>query len=122
MKRRKNPFPGVNTVKDRHGKLRYRLRRTIRGRTVDTYLPGPYGSPEFRAAYEEACEGARQAEHGVTEWEVMAFLAHRTAKEASRYTAAANRAKLTSSGMAKLGADPEQILSNLPEGLDKRGP
>ena len=51
----------------------------------------------------------------------MAFLAHRTAKEASRYTAAANRAKLTSSGMAKLGADPEQILSNLPERLDKRG-
>ena len=121
MKRRKNPFPGVNTVEDRHGKLRYRLRRTIRGCTVDTYLPGPYGSSEFRAAYEEACEDARLAEHGATEWEVMAFLAHRAAKEASRYTAAANRAKLTSSGMAKLGADPEQILSNLPERLDKRG-
>ncbi len=359
MKRRKNPFPGVNTVEDRHGKLRYRLRRTIRGRTVDTYLPGPYGSPEFRVAYEQACEGARLAgrraqpgtvgylvvtylesaafrnlapatraakrsrfdwiretvgqaryaglkarhvealmekkggpeaanrlkkdlgqlfrfaakrygfagqnpatladshkvrsagfhtwtdgeidtfrakhgtgskarlalelllgtgaarqdaaaltrrnirggrlcfrrgktgqevdlpimpelarelahlprdqmmllahgtgakgytaeslgnwfrdmcaeaglnhcsahglrkagarrlaEHGATEWEVMAFLAHRTAKEASRYTAAANRARLTTTGMAKLGAEPEQILSNLSERLDKRG-
>ncbi len=66
--------------------------------------------------------GARRlAEHGATEWEVMAFLAHRTAKEASRYTAAANRAKLTTSGMAKLGADHEQILSNLSERLDKRG-
>lgn len=358
MKRRKNPFPGVNTVEDRHGKLRHRLRRTIRGRTIDVYLPGPYGSPEFRAAYEDACEGARVArlrakpgtmrylvaayreapafrnlslttrrdkvwrldwiceaigearyaamtpqhveklmakkggpaaanrlrkdlsqlfryaakrfgfagqnpaaladahkerskgfhtwtddeievfrakfptgtkarlaleiflstgtsrqdaaaltranirgdrlsyrrgktgqevdlpilpelakelaliprtqmvllahgheaksysatplgnwfrdrckeagltectshglrkagarrlaEAGATEWEVMAFLAHRTAKEASRYTAAANRAKLTSSGMAKLGADHEQVLSNLPARLDKR--
>ena len=61
MKRRKNPFPGVNTVADRHGKLRHRLRRTIRGRTIDCYLPGSYGSPEFREAYEEACEGARIA-------------------------------------------------------------
>ena len=61
MKRRKNPFPGVNTVEDRHGKLRHRLRRTIRGRTIDTYLPGPYGSPQFRAAYEQAVEGARVA-------------------------------------------------------------
>ena len=61
MKRRKNPFPGVNTVEDRHGKLRHRLRRTIRGCTVDVYLPGPYGSTEFRSAYEEACEGARVA-------------------------------------------------------------
>ena len=52
----------------------------------------------------------------------MAFLAHRTAKEASRYTAAADRAKLTSSGMAKLGADPEQVVSNLPKRLDTRGP
>ncbi len=58
--------------------------------------------------------GARRlAEHGATEWEVMAFLAHRTAKEASRYTAAANRAKLTTTGMAKLGAEPKQKLTNL---------
>ena len=68
----------------------------------------------------KAC-ARRLAEHGATEWEVMAFLAHRTAKEASGYTAAANRAKLTTSGMAKLGADHEQILSNLSERLDKRG-
>ena len=51
----------------------------------------------------------------------MAYLAHRTAKEASCYTAAANRAKLTSSGMAKLGVNHEQILSNLSEGLGKWG-
>ena len=50
MKRRRNPFPGVSTKPDRHGKLRHRLRRTIKGRTVDVYLPGPYGSPEFRTS------------------------------------------------------------------------
>ena len=59
MIRRRNPFPGVSTKPDRHGKLRHRLRRTVGGRKVDAYLPGPHGSPEFRAAYEEAIEGAR---------------------------------------------------------------
>ena len=59
--RRRNPFPGVTTVEDRHGKLRHRLRRTVGGRKIDAYLPGPYGSPEFRQAYEEAIEGARIA-------------------------------------------------------------
>ena len=61
MKHRRNPFPGVSTKPDRHGKLRHRLRRTVMGRKVDTYLRGPYGSAEFRAAYEEACEGGRVA-------------------------------------------------------------
>ena len=61
MKRRKNPFRGVTTVEDQHGKLRYRLRRNVRGRRIDIYLSGPYGSPEFRAAYEAAVEGARSA-------------------------------------------------------------
>ena len=66
--------------------------------------------------------GARRlAEAGATEWEVMAFLAHRTAKEASRYTAAANRSILTTSGMARLSTKPEQILSNHPSRLDKQG-
>ena len=61
MKRRRNPFPGVYTTEDRHGKLRHRLRRKISGHTIDTYLPGPYGSPESRQAYEEAIEGAQGA-------------------------------------------------------------
>ena len=54
-------FPGVTVVKDRHGKLRYRLRRTVKGRTIDCYLPGVIGSTEFRAAYHEATEGVRAA-------------------------------------------------------------
>ena len=51
----------------------------------------------------------------------MLFLAHASGREASLYVAAANRARLTSSDMAKLGTDPEHILSNLSERLDKRG-
>ena len=66
--------------------------------------------------------GARRlAEHGATEWEIMAFLAHRRAAEASRYVAAANRAILTTSGMAKLGTKTEQKVSNLSERLDNEG-
>jgi len=64
--------------------------------------------------------GARRlVEHGATEWEVVAFLAHETPREASRYVAAANRMKLTTSGMARLEPKQEQDLSNLGERLDK---
>ena len=66
--------------------------------------------------------GARRlAEVGATEFEVMAFLAHRTAQEASRYVAAANRSTLTTSGMAKLSTKPEPNVSNLHPRLDKQG-
>ena len=64
--------------------------------------------------------GARRlAEAGATEFEVMSFLGHGTAREASRYVAAANRATLADSGMAKLGAKTRTKLSNLSERLDK---
>ena len=63
--------------------------------------------------------GARRlAEAGASELEVMSFLGLATAREASRYVAAANRASLADSGMAKLGAKPEQKLSNLSARLD----
>ena len=66
--------------------------------------------------------GARRlAEAGAFEFEVMSFLGHATAREASRYVAAANRALLADSGMAKLGAKPEQKLSNLSARLDNWG-
>ena len=57
--RYRNEFRGVSVVGDRHGRLRYRLRRTLKGRKVDSYLPGVIGSTEFRAAYEAAIDGAR---------------------------------------------------------------
>ena len=100
------------------------------GERAKAYSASPLGN-WFRDRCEEAglphCSahglrkaGARRlAEAGATEWEVMAFLAHRTAKEASRYTAAANRSMLTTRGMARLSTKPEQILSNLPSRLDK---
>lgn len=44
---------------DRHGKPRWRLRKQLNGQKIDTYLPGPYGSPAFRQAYEAAIEGAQ---------------------------------------------------------------
>ena len=59
--RYRKEFAGVTVVRDRHGKLRYRLRRTIKGRRIDAYLPGVIGSTEFRAAYEAAIAGARIA-------------------------------------------------------------
>ena len=49
----------MTTVEDRHGKLRHRLRRKIKGRTIDCYLPGAFGSTEFHQAYEQAVEEAR---------------------------------------------------------------
>ena len=61
MRRRRNPFPGVAVVEDRHGKRRYRLRRQVNGRSVDTYLPGEYGGAEFRMAYEAAISAARRS-------------------------------------------------------------
>ena len=59
--RYRKEFRSVSVVRDRHGRLRYRLRRTVKGRTIDCYLPGVIGSAEFRAAYDEATEGVRAA-------------------------------------------------------------
>jgi integrase len=56
MTRRKNPFPGVTRAVDRHGKVRWRFRKHGH---ASIYLPGPYGSAEFRAAYEAAREGVK---------------------------------------------------------------
>ncbi|MCU0909876.1 MAG: tyrosine-type recombinase/integrase [Rhodobacteraceae bacterium] len=75
MTRRRNPFPGVARTVDRHGKVRWRFRK----RGFSAYLPGPYGSPEFRAAYEVAVEGSRtpnrsKAAHGTFAWLIELYL------------------------------------------------
>lgn len=69
---RRNPFPGVSCVVDRHGKRRWRGRK--KG-LPSIYLPGAYGSVEFRAAYEAWIAGgervvspSRQHEHGSIDW------------------------------------------------------
>ena len=76
--RYRKEFAGVTVVKDRHGKLRYRLRRTTNGRKIDAYLPGVIGSTEFRAAYHEATEGVRpagrRAQPGTVGYLIAAYL------------------------------------------------
>ncbi len=57
MKRPRNPFPGVSRFTDRHGKVRWRYRK--KGLAY-VYLPGPYGSAEFRIAYEAAVAGTKE--------------------------------------------------------------
>ncbi|SIT83542.1 tyrosine-type recombinase/integrase [Pontibaca methylaminivorans] len=62
----------------------------------------------------------RLAEHGATEWEIASFLAHEDTKQAAVYVRKANRAKLGTSALARLGgAKSEHNLSNPGEGLGK---
>lgn len=75
-KKRRNPFPGVTRTTDRHGNVRFRFRRG----GVDCYLPGPYGSAEFRAAYEAgmAAKPIRStARPGSLGWLIESYLASR---------------------------------------------
>lgn len=96
--RRRSPFPGVTTVADRHGKLRHRLRRTVKGRRIDCYLPGVIGSTEFRAAYEQACEGVRVAGHraqpGTVAYVIEAYLGSVAYRGLAAGTQATKRARL----------------------------
>jgi integrase len=74
--KRKNPFPGVTRSPDRHGQVRFRFRKGL----IDTYLPGAYGSAEFRTAYEAAVRGSKtpavrsNATHGTLSWLIEAYL------------------------------------------------
>lgn len=78
------------------------------------------GLPHCSAHGLRKAGATRLANHGATEWEVMAFLAHKTPKMAATYTKAAGRVRLADSGMAKLaGTKPEGNVSNLSERLDK---
>lgn len=73
MNRRKNPFPGVrkNIVK---GKIYWKFERG----NFRCNLPGPYGGPEFLAAYEAATKGAKvppsTAEPGTVAWLIEQYL------------------------------------------------
>lgn len=77
MSRKRNPFPGVTKVVDRHGKVRWRFRKKDR---ADVYLPGPYASAAFRAAYEAAVAGAATpaarstAAYGSLAWLIETYL------------------------------------------------
>ena len=96
--RRRNPFPGVTTVADRHGKLRHRLRRTLKGRKIDVYLPGAYASTEFRAAYEKVIEGARissrRAQPGTIDFLIVEYLGSAAYRNLAPVTRANKRVRL----------------------------
>jgi len=92
MSKRKNPFPGVTRAPDRHGKVRWRFRRTRGG--IDTYLSGAYGSAEFRAGYEAAIAGAKvgvsdpRAPTGTMAWLIESYLRsprHKNKAEITRH-------------------------------------
>jgi len=70
MTRRKNPFPGVCRLTDRHGRTRFRYR----SKGADCYLPGPYGSTAFVAAYDAAREGTRHQVKSTTPAGTLAWL------------------------------------------------
>lgn len=62
----------------------------------------------------------RLAENQATEWEVAAYLAHKSPRMSAVYVQQANRAKLSTSAFARMsGAKDEQKLSNLSGTLDK---
>lgn len=77
MTKRKNPFPGVTRVEDRHGGIRFRYR----SKGFTCYLPGPYGSVAFRAAYDDAVNGSKvsarggSAQSGTFEWLIQNYIA-----------------------------------------------
>ena len=77
MARRPNPFPGVSRQVDRHGKVRFRFRRYGK---ADVYLPGEYGSIEFRQAYETCVKGVQKipsadaTKPGTLNWLIVRYL------------------------------------------------
>lgn len=95
----------------------------------------PYKAESFANWFKDQCTAAglahcsshglrkagatRLAHAGATEYEIMAFLAHKTPHEAATYTKAAGRARLADGGMKKLpsfhglqGNQPPQVTEN----------
>jgi integrase len=74
----------VSKAVDRHGRTRWRFRKGA----FSTYLPGAYGSAEWRTAYAAAVEGtkapkASNAPHGTVSWLVEQYLGSLTFKKHS---------------------------------------
>lgn len=73
MTRRKNPYPGV-----RKNIVKGRIYWKFEAGDFRCNIPGPYGGPEFLAAYEAATKGAKipvsTAEPGTVSWLIEQYL------------------------------------------------
>jgi integrase len=77
------------------------------------------GIPDLSAHGLRKAGATRLAEHGCTDYEIMAWVGWKTLREVQRYTAAANRKQMAMQGAAKLKAGTE--LANLDTRLANRG-
>jgi len=98
------PTNGLRLIGDKHG-------RAI-GKTALTALirraVAAAGLPEHCRAHGLRKAGLRRlAEHGASTKELQSMSGHRTLAEVERYTARADRAKLSASAVAKLGDETE---------------
>lgn len=129
MKRHKNPFPGVGNMPsvDRHGVKRWRLRKTVKGRKIDIYMPGAYGSAEFRNAYDLAINPPTsakptKAEAGTFDHVIELLLQHRDFKGMTASTRYSKRNRLDwirgLVGKAKLADFEPYHIENL---MDRKG-
>lgn len=76
--RRRNPYPGLTRVIDRHGRVRWRFR--MKGRPA-CYVHGEYGSKEFEANYDRALasqpvfpDTLNRNPHGSFSWLIEQYL------------------------------------------------
>lgn len=75
--KRKNPYPGITRIIDRHGKTRWRFRK--KG-CVSCYIKGAYGSKEFEASYQAALNNKphtipkSRANPGTFDWLIEQYL------------------------------------------------
>jgi integrase len=116
----KKPFPGVTRAPDRHGKIRWRLRCTIKGRKVDTYLSGAFGSAEFRAGYEAAINPApatpkTAGAFGTFDHAISTYLGHAQFRELAKLTRYAKGKRLDA---IREMIGPERLSELLPHHVE----
>ena len=89
-----------------------------------TGLPWPHADLSHCSAHGlRKLAAPRLANAGCSEREIMAITGHRSLSEVSRYTKAADQARLSEQAMSKMmKAEHEQQLSDLPTRLDKTSP
>lgn len=78
---KRNHFPGVSKQLKR-GRVCWRFKRQRNGvKIADVYLPGPYGSKEFIAAYEAAVNGTKPQKYIRADFGTLAYVIERYLSE-----------------------------------------